>query len=253
MTGLPVKCILLAGGMGTRLKDVVADVPKPMAPVRDKPFLEYIINFIVSQGMRDIIISVGHMAGVIEGYFGDGSSFGARISYCREESPLGTGGAIREAMKMADCSRCFVLNGDTFNDVDLREMERFHLSRGNIVTMGLIFVDNAGRYGSVGTDGENRITGLHEKKGTGPGYINCGIYIIEKGLVDRMPGGRFSFEADLLPGILDIGIRGFVSRGFFIDIGIPETYRYINEHAYILAEICRGPHRRPQRQTGAGQ
>lgn len=253
MTGLPVKSILLAGGLGTRLKGVIGDAPKPMAPVKDRPFLEYIINFIASQGMSDIMISVGHKHEVIEDHFGDGSSFGVNISYCREMSPLGTGGAIREAMKLADSSHCLILNGDTFNAIDFKEMNQFHLSQGNILTMGLIFVDNAGRYGSVGMDGTGRITGFHEKKGAGPGYINCGAYIAHRGLLDRMPDGRFSFETDLLPHILDLGISGFVSRGFFIDIGIPETYRYINEHAHILAGACRGPGNDPRRQTGAGQ
>ncbi|MHB8110362.1 MAG: nucleotidyltransferase family protein [Syntrophorhabdaceae bacterium] len=240
-----MKTIILAGGKGTRLKDLVSDVPKPMAPVARKPFLEYIVSSLKNQGLDEIIMSIGYKGDMIEAYFGDGSRFGTHIYYCRENVPLGTGGAIREALKFADASHCLVLNGDTYNRINFRDMETFHLSSALLMTIGLRVEDDAGRYGSVDIDGSGTVKGFHEKNNTGPGYVNCGAYIINRSVIDLCPeNGKFSFEIDLLPHITGDRLKAFISEGFFVDIGIPETYRYINDHAHMLDDA------RPEKHVG---
>lgn len=235
-----MKTIILAGGMGTRLRDVVSDVPKPMAPVGGKPFLEYIILALAAQGLNEIILSVGYKKEIIQSYFEDGSQWRVEIVYSEEDTPLGTGGAIREATKITDSPRYLILNGDTFNQLDFLKMENFHLSKTCMMTVGLIQKLNAGRYGSVKINKRFEITGFFEKSQLKTRYVNRGAYIIENTILDRMPSGRFSLENEFFPIIINTGVCGFISSGFFIDIGIPSTYRYINNHYYLLQQPNKG-------------
>ena len=235
-----MKAIILAGGMGSRLRDVVTDIPKPMAPVGGKPFLEYIIAMLAGRRFRHIILSVGYRKEIIESYFENGSRWGVDISYSGEDAPLGTGGSVREALRTADEPYSLILNGDTFNDLDFGEMEVHHLSRKRLVTIGLIHRDDAGRYGSIRLNHTSDIAGFSEKSGSGPGYVNRGVYIMDRAVLDRMPSGRFSLEEDLFPELVAAGMTGFISRGFFIDMGIPAAYRYIDEHSYLLEQTKPG-------------
>ncbi len=232
MNAIPV--IILAGGMGTRLKGIVDNVPKPMADVSGKPFLEYIIRLYAGQGFRKIILSVGYKKEVIREFFGDGSRFGVNVAYSEEDSPLGTGGAVRRALDMVDGPRFTVVNGDTFNHLDLRAMEGFHNLTEAAVTLGLVYKKNTARYGFIRKDRRGAITGFAEKDGNKSGYINCGVYMMEKNACDGMPAGPFSLETDFFPKLVGKGLYGFASKGFFIDIGIAATYRYINRHADFL-------------------
>lgn len=229
-----MKAIILAGGKGTRLRSVVSDVPKPMAPVDKRPFLEYVIGSLAAQGMREIILSVGHQKEIIRSHFRDGSRLGVHISYSEEDSPLGTGGAIREAIRGTAGSRFLILNGDTFNRLDHVSMEAFHLSTGALLTIALVMKRNAGRYGLVTMDEHRRIIGFSEKACPGGGYINCGVYMAERAIVDLMPEGAFSLEKDLFPSLTGGAVYGYPGRHFFIDIGIPATYRYIDHHPALL-------------------
>jgi len=230
-----MKVIILAGGMGTRLKNVVNNVPKPMAPVQGKPFLAYVILALAAQGLREIILSVGYRKDTIQSHFGNGSKWGVSIVYSEEDTPLGTGGSVREALKMADESHSLVLNGDTFNQVDFREMEEHHLSGKRLATIGLIDSDDTDRYGFVKMDEASDILEFCEKSDRHSGYINRGIYIMDRTVLDHMPAsGSFSLENDLFPELVPHGMRGFISRGFFVDIGIPSTYHFINDHNYLL-------------------
>ncbi|MBP7528248.1 MAG: nucleotidyltransferase family protein [Syntrophorhabdaceae bacterium] len=229
-----MKAIILAGGMGTRLKGVVDDLPKPMAPVGRKPFLEYIIIALAAQGLREIILSVGYRKDVIRSHFEDGTRWGVNIFYSEEDTPLGTGGSVRQALMMSGESHSLILNGDTFNQLDFKEMERHHLSRDCLATIGLRHEDDAGRYGTVRLNEGFEITEFREKSPHDSGYINCGAYIMDTTIVDHMPVGPFSLENDFFPGLIAHGMSGFISHGFFIDIGIPSTYRYISDHCYLL-------------------
>jgi len=229
-----MKAIILAGGKGTRLKSVVDDLPKPMAPVGGKPFLEYIVTALAAQGLREIILSVGYRKDIIRSHFEAGSRWGVNIVYSEEDTPLGTGGSVRQALMMSGESHSLILNGDTFNQLDFEEMERHHLSRDCLATIGLIHENDAGRYGTVRFNEGFDITEFCEKSPHESGYINCGAYIMDKAIVDYMPSGHFSLENDLFPGLIAHGMSGFISHGFFIDIGIPSTYRYISDHYHLL-------------------
>lgn len=231
-----MEVIILAGGMGTRLKSVIDDVPKPMAPVGGKPFLEYIIHELALQGLNSIILSVGYKKEIIRSYFGNGSRLGVNIVYSVEEIPLGTGGAVREAMNIADSPHCLILNGDTFSQLDFLEMECFHVSNDCLATIGLMYKKNARRYGSVKINQRYEITDFQDKNKLEAGYVNCGAYIMDKEIINRMPTNRFSLENELLPKLIGSGVLGFITAGAFIDIGIPSAYRYINDHCYLLQD-----------------
>ncbi|MCX5809859.1 MAG: sugar phosphate nucleotidyltransferase [Proteobacteria bacterium] len=142
-----MKTIILAGGKGTRLRDIVADVPKPMAPVGGKPFLEYIILALAAQGLREVILSVGYKKDIIRSYFGDGSRLGVNIVYSEEYTSLGTGGAVREALRSTGDRHSLILNGDTFNRFDYLSMEAYHVSTDALLTIALVHKNNVGRYG----------------------------------------------------------------------------------------------------------
>ncbi|MDD3845760.1 MAG: nucleotidyltransferase family protein [Syntrophorhabdaceae bacterium] len=230
-----MKTIILAGGMGTRLKNVLNNVPKPMAPVRGKPFLEYVILALAAQGFREIMLSIGYRKDVIRSHFGNGSKWGVGIVYSEEDTPLGTGGSVREALRTADEPHSLILNGDTFNQVDFREMEKHHLSHKRLATIGLIASDDTDRYGFVKINAASDILEFCEKSDRHSGYINRGAYIMDRTVLDHMPAsGSFSLENDLFPELVPHGMSGFISRGFFVDIGIPSTYRHINDHHYLL-------------------
>lgn len=232
-----MKTIILAGGMGTRLKDVVSDVPKPMAPVGGKPFLEYVISMLAAQDLRDIILSIGYRKDAIRSHFEDGAKWRVNIVYSEEETPLGTGGSVREALKIAGESHSLILNGDTFNQVDFGDMEKYHLSKKRLATIGLTGSDDTDRYGLVKINDTFDILEFCEKGDRHGGYINCGVYIMDKAVLDHMPpSGRFSLENDLFPGLIPHGMSGFISGGFFVDIGIPPTYHYINDHYHLLKQ-----------------
>jgi D-glycero-alpha-D-manno-heptose 1-phosphate guanylyltransferase len=231
-----MQTIILAGGMGTRLKKTVSDVPKPMAPVGGKPFLEYIIADLAAQGLGDIMLSVGYGREVIKSYFEDGSRWKVRIAYSEETTPLGTGGALAHALEAAGGGDCLVLNGDTFNKMSFRDIIDFHNSKDALMTMGLTRVDNADRYGSVELADSGEIVGFLEKPSRDRGYINRGVYVTSGAILPGMPPGPFSLEKDFFPGLIGLKFYGFPTDGFFTDIGIPSTYRYMDEHAYLLEQ-----------------
>lgn len=229
-----MKTIILAGGMGIRLRNVVSDIPKPMAPVGGKPFLEYVIVMLAAQGLREIVLSVGYKKEVIQSHFEDGSHWKVKIVYSEEHVPLGTGGALREALEIAGQRDCLVLNGDTFNKLNFQNMIDFHNSKKALMTVGLMLKKNAGRYGSVNIDASGKVIGFLEKNLHGNGYINRGAYVASRAVLAHMPPGRFSLENDLFPKLTGLGFFGFVAHDFFIDMGIPSTYSYIDDHAHIL-------------------
>lgn len=217
--------IVLAGGFGTRLREVVADVPKPMAPVAGRPFLDHLLQRLALQGASRVILSVGHMAHLIEDRYGAGFA-GMNITCVREDHPLGTGGGIRKALCATSTEWVLVINGDTWLDMPygefLTEAEQAHAP----LAMVTRWVDDAARYGRCVVESD-RIVVFGEKSGSGPGLINAGVYALRRDLFEPFDlPESFSFETDFvarhLPELRPLAHR---SDGYFIDIGVPEDYR----------------------------
>lgn len=218
------EAIVLAGGFGTRLQTVVKEVPKPMAPVAGKPFLQYILDYLITHKVAHVVLAVGYLRETIIDYFGDNYQ-SLSITYAVEENPLGTGGGILNACNQIKGDNVFVINGDTFFDVDLVELSAFHESNNALLTVALKKMEKFDRYGTVETDNEGRIIGFLEKKYLDEGLINGGIYCLNKHIFHPELPAAFSFEKEILEKeIVNRKIYGLRSEGYFIDIGIPEDY-----------------------------
>jgi D-glycero-alpha-D-manno-heptose 1-phosphate guanylyltransferase len=218
-----MEAVILAGGFGTRLRQVVSDVPKPMASVGGRPFLEILLQNLVYQRFEHVVLSLGFMAEKVSSYFG--SNFeGLRIDYTVEDIPLGTGGALRLAMTRCESDHVHVLNGDTFVDLDFVELERRWIELQALVMVARL-VDDTFRFGRLEVRGD-RAVGFLEKGVGGPGLINAGCYVVPSDALNSFPIQRpFSLETDfLVPLAARSGIDVFVSSGRFIDIGVPEDY-----------------------------
>lgn len=219
-----MEAVILAGGFGTRLRHVVSNVPKPMAPVAGRPFLCWLIDRLAAQGYGHIVLATGYMHEKVEEFFHDEYD-GVRIDYAREMSPLGTGGAIVNALQHCQEEIITVLNGDTLFDIDHRlfiEKGAHNDSRLTIVTRR---VDDAGRYGAVEVDAEGRIAAFREKDPSfGSGLINGGIYRLHRSLLENYAvGQQFSFEKEVLQPLKE-PIYAWPSDAYFIDIGVPDDY-----------------------------
>lgn len=254
-----MQAIILVGGLGTRLRQVVKDRPKPMALVNGKPFLEYVINNLKSMGIKDIILATGYKEDIIREYFGNGEHLGVNIDYSKEESPLGTGGAIKNAERFIKHDEVFVLNGDTYLNVDLKAMMDFHRESKSFFTMALRKVEDGSRYGSVKLAENSQILSFEEKVGLNLNkdkdiskykwiderrdinkknhisddncidkgkYINAGVYLIDSSILNYIEENKnVSLEKDILPDLVkEVYMCGFKFKNYFIDIGIPEDY-----------------------------
>ena len=220
------EAIILAGGFGTRLQNVVKDLPKPMAPVNGRPFLTYILDYLIDYQYNKVVLSVGYLHEKIETFFGTHYK-SLTIDYAVEEEPLGTGGGILNAMSKCTADNVLVINGDTMFKVDLDAFERFHEEKGGLLSIVLREVEDVSRYGSVTISDDNLIALFAEKQVTsGRGYINGGVYLINRKLFEKHPQPRkFSFEKDLMTKFYTQELfYAMPSNGYFIDIGIPEDY-----------------------------
>jgi D-glycero-alpha-D-manno-heptose 1-phosphate guanylyltransferase len=221
-----IDAVVLAGGLGTRLRPVVSDVPKPMAPVNGRPFLELLLGYWKAQGVRRFILSIGHLAEKIVRHFG-AQWQGAEISYAHETRPLGTGGGLLLAAPLVRSEELLVLNGDTFFAVDLEGLARFHREHQADCTISLFHTDDAKRYMGLGIAEDGRV---RELAASGSGVANGGVYVFNAQTLRDLAwqrGQKASLEADLLPEGLRSGWRVFGRRcdAAFIDIGVPEDYR----------------------------
>lgn len=221
------EAVILAGGFGTRLQSVVQDLPKPMAPVNDRPFLSYLLQYLGGYGIERVILSTGYLHEKIVGYFGR-EYHGIEIVYSHESIPMGTGGGIRLALEKCTTEEILVLNGDSFFEINLKSFYRqFHLGECDIA-LSMRQVENASRYGTLLTDNHHRINQFREKDGLDiPGYINAGVYLMHKTifLQETPQGVPFSLEKDFFEKrVTDLKFYGFIFEGYFIDIGIPEDY-----------------------------
>lgn len=226
------EAIILAGGFGTRLKEVITDLPKPMAPINEIPFLNFLLNFLTCQGITHIVISTGHLSEKITDYYGAINNKavynGTEISFSHEKAPLGTGGAIRLALEKCTQENVFVLNGDSFFDFDINHFAVKHKSKKSLFSLALRHVEDASRYGTVVCNETNKITSFKEKNGEKKsGQINAGIYLLNKNeyLKRTEDLKNFSIEKDFFEKQLNEDkLLGFKYDGYFIDIGIPEDY-----------------------------
>jgi D-glycero-alpha-D-manno-heptose 1-phosphate guanylyltransferase len=241
-----IPAVLLVGGLGTRLQSVLPATAKPMARVGEAPFLELLVKQLRSQGIRRLIMCTGHLAEQVESEFGDGHKLNVSIVYSKESQPLGTAGAVKFAEHhIGQASDFLVMNGDSFLELNLDKLLRFHRERDALVTMALCKVQDAARYGSVETDSRNRVTGFREKTGvSAPGAINGGVYVFKKEVLDSIPGGPASLERDIFPKILTRGIYALEQPGMFIDIGTPEDYARAQDLSRSLNLAARADDRR---------
>lgn len=227
-----MQAVLLAGGLGTRLRSVVNDRPKPMALIEEKPFMEYVVKQLIHYGITEIIFAVGYKGSMVEDYFGDGSKWGIRVFYAYEEELLGTAGAIKNAGKFVSEEMFFVLNADTFYQIDSNRF--IALMKESDLDMALVLrkVPDVSRYGQA-TLINGRLMAFDEKiEEAREGTINGGFYLVKRNLLDTIPEGKVSLEHDMIPKWLSQGrkIGGIVNDGYFIDIGIPEDYyRFIGD------------------------
>ncbi|EIS1516640.1 nucleotidyltransferase family protein, partial [Campylobacter coli] len=185
-----MQAIVLAGGLGTRLRSVVQDLPKPMAPINGEPFLAFVLEHLKKQGITEVILSVSYKYELIQEYFKD-EFHGMRIRYNIEKELLGTGGAIKDALKLIK-NEVYVLNGDTFFDIDLKKLV---LSNSNKICIALKQIQNFDRYGTVNIDKQGLVTSFEEKVFKKQGLINGGIYLLKKDIFDKFDlEKKFSFE-----------------------------------------------------------
>lgn len=217
-----MKAIVLAGGLGTRLRGRVPDLPKPMAPVAGRPFLEYLLDSLIHSGIDSITLSVGYRAEVIQVHFGD-EYRGMPLIYSYEAEPLGTGGALALAIQGIGTEPVLALNGDTLLKLDFKLLLNWYGEAPELLAMVLRQVPDAGRYGAAHVE-HGRVTGFSEKGRSAGGLINSGIYLFQPSLFGKLGlSGRFSFEVDVLQNHCHtLHPRAFVTDSYFIDIGIPE-------------------------------
>jgi NDP-sugar pyrophosphorylase family protein len=222
--------VILAGGMGTRLRSVVADRPKVLAPVAGRPFLTYLLDQIAEAGIERVVLSTGHLAEQFADVIGNRYR-NIPITYAHEEEPLGTGGAIRFACGFTDTEHLLVMNGDSYCNADLSSYIDWHVNGRNQVSLMLVKVGDCSRYGTVKTDSSGRITAFIEKRPERvAGYINAGVYLFERAMLEHFPIGASSIERDVFPELLrNRAMIGWHTEAEFIDIGIPIDYKRSHE------------------------
>jgi D-glycero-alpha-D-manno-heptose 1-phosphate guanylyltransferase len=217
-----ITAAILSGGLGTRLREAVADKPKVLAGVCGRPFLTYLLDRLVDAGIRRVVLCTGYLAELVTRALGDRYR-GIELFYSKESSPLGTGGALRLALPMLDSDPILVMNGDSFCDADLSMFAKQHNTTAAKATLVLATVTDIGRYGSVSLSPDNTVR-LFEEKGSrqGNGLINAGIYLMTRSVIETIPiGTNVSLERDVFPSLVGHGLYGFPHHGSFIDIGIP--------------------------------
>ena len=223
MSGTP-EAIVLAGGLGTRLRGVVGDLPKPLAPVAGRPFLAWLLDGLAEQGLERVILATGYGAERIKAALGV-TWRGMELAYSRELAPLGTGGAIALAWRMVHGDTCFVLNGDTALTLDYAKFAASARAVDTRLAVALSRVEDASRYGAVQVD-RGLVVSFTEKGNAAAGYVNAGVYWMTAALAGEFPeAANFSFEDDVLaPMVTRKSVAAFTHTSNFIDIGVPHDY-----------------------------
>ncbi|MGH7493002.1 MAG: nucleotidyltransferase family protein [bacterium] len=233
-----MQALILAGGLGTRLRTVVNDKPKPMAAVGGKPFIEYQIAWLKKYQVTDLVLCVGYRHEQIRDYFAAGERWGVSIKYSIEDELLGTAGALKLAQRHVT-GPFGVLNGDSFFDIDLNQLMQFQrrmkAARGSLGTLSLTDIPDAREYGAVTLSTQNQILRFEEKSAPAGGSetINAGIYILEPEILNFIPAAqKVSLERETFPAVLQQGhaLFGYRSSGYFIDIGTPSAYQEFQKY-----------------------
>jgi len=220
-------CIILAGGLGTRLQDTVPNLPKPLAPIGNRPFLEILLKQIEkSKVINRVIFSLGYKASLIDEFVSKRNNLFTPV-FVIENKPLGTGGAVQGCIQKIQSNHFFVMNGDSYLELNWEKFLQAHIDNKAYVTLACTNVSNAFRFGTVVIDSDQRISCFKEKKNSSkPGIINGGIYCFKKGYLPyHSVGDNFSIETDIFPQLIDKNIYGFLSTGAFIDIGTAKSFK----------------------------
>jgi mannose-1-phosphate guanylyltransferase len=223
-----MQALILSGGQGTRLRPLTSTIPKPVVPLVGRPLISYMLEWLRTHAVDDVILSCGFMAHGVRDVLGDGSSLGISLRYLEEPRPLGTGGALKFAQELLD-ERFFMLNGDVLTDIDLTEELRQHERTGAKATLALIPVDDPSAYGLVRRNEDCSVKEFVEKPGPeqiDTDLINAGAYVIERSLLERMgpSGTNISMEREVFPALVGEGLFGYGAAGYWLDIGTPERY-----------------------------
>jgi len=241
-----VKAIILVGGEGLRLRPLTCNLPKPMVPIVNRPFLEHMVEHLKRHHIDQIILAICYLPDRIQSHFGDGSSFGVKLSYAVEQTPLGTGGAVKNSERFLN-DTFLVFNGDIFSDLDLTEMIKFHRAHKAKATIALTPVDDPTAYGVVELDSQNRVKGFIEKPSwdkVTSNLINAGIYVMEPEILELIPAGVHSMlERGLFPDLVKRGIPfyGYRSHAYWLDTGKPDDYLKLNHDLLMGKAVSRLP------------
>jgi mannose-1-phosphate guanylyltransferase len=222
-----VQALILAGGEGTRLRPLTTTVPKPVLPLVDRPFIAFMLDWLRSHGVDDIVMSCGHLASGVRNVLGDGTAYGIRLRYVEEPRPMGTGGAVKYAESLLD-ERFLMFNGDVLTDFDLTAQIAQHERTGARATLALTPVEDPSNYGLVRTAEGGRVTEFVEKPSPDQidtHNISAGAYVLERAVLDILEEDQpASIERDVFPRLVDHELYGFVSGAYWLDIGTPERY-----------------------------
>src|SRR3989344_1487555 len=216
--------IILAGGLGTRLRKVVPDAPKPLAPVNGRPFLDELLEYLDrSPHIGKVVLAIGYLAEVIKERYAD-TQYHFPVAFSYEESPLGTGGAIKKALTLVSGDDIIAINGDTYADVDIGALLKFHREKNGVATIAVARKKESARYGAVAFDDDHKIHSFDEKSGASE-FVHAGTLVFRRNLFDSVSDGAIcSLEKDLIPQWLTQGVYAYVHEGGFLDIGTPESY-----------------------------
>jgi mannose-1-phosphate guanylyltransferase len=222
-----MQALILAGGEGTRLRPLTSTVPKPVVPLVDRPFIAFMLDWLRSHGVDDVVMSCGHLASGVRNVLGDGSAFDVRLRYMEEPRPLGTGGALKLAEPLLD-ERFLMLNGDVLTDMNLTAQIEMHEKTGARATLALVPVEDPSAYGLVRTNSGGEVTEFVEKPAPDQidtNNISAGAYVLERSVLELLePDQPASIERDVFPQLVGNGLFGCVSEAYWLDIGTPERY-----------------------------
>lgn len=235
--------LVLAGGLGSRLRSVVSDVPKVLAPVRGRPYLAWLLDQLADAGITHVVLCTGYRGDLVQAAFGKRYR-ALSIEYSQEHAPLGTGGALRLALPLARSATIVALNGDSYCDVELQTYYARHVTSKRHGSLLLTEVADTSRYGRVDVAPDGRIAGFQEKGAAkGPGWINAGVYLLAADWLAELPvGDPISLERDLLPRWIPRGLGSFACPGRFIDIGTPESFAATEAFFAGLTAEAAAPH-----------
>jgi len=220
-----ISAVILSGGLGTRLRDIVSDRPKVLSDVCERLFLSFLLDQLADSGFQHVILCIGYLGEQIKKAFA--SQYGSlRLSYSQETEPLGTAGAIRLALPLFKSKSLLILNGDSFFDTNLKSFVEQHYEKGSNASLLLVKMPDTRNYGRVNVDPNNMVISFDEKGSkSGYGWVNAGIYLIEKHMIQMIPTSKsISLEYEIFPAWIGHGLYGIQRHGRFIDIGTPETY-----------------------------